>query len=271
MGGNRGRWAESVGWRKPGQRTAQLLLVVIHWFVGPPHVWGIDPVTPPNFSIPEIGYYGCWVWYDLTANHQVLTAGSGNWVLSAEEYSHFISNLWRERIVSGTGLRSMMPRDDQAALGVGSDVATGLGIFGSRISVNRIERWNYNEAGGGWLGGPNGIWLTLFNGYTIVFLSNTSGNFGSTDTYRVIEEASLPALRYTFRILSVVHNPASGTTSITWASKPAQVYSIEHSTDLVSWTTLKANHPSSGTTTVYVDSTGAAIARRYFRVVDPTP
>lgn len=219
---------------------------------------------PDNLNIP--GYVPDVVGYDMTANGQVLTAGSGNWDLSAEEYSLFIARLWQGRIISPASVRAMMPRDDQAAIGGGTETATGLGIYGSRMAVGDQFWWNYNENGGGGQGGPQGIWMTLFNGFTVVYLCNTPVNFGK-DMYQVLEESALPALQASLKIQSAVHNAATGLTSFTWVSQPGAVYSIEHSSNVRNWFTLKTNHPSGGALTTYIDNTGAGTNRQFYRVL----
>jgi CubicO group peptidase (beta-lactamase class C family) len=219
---------------------------------------------PDNLNIP--GYIQDVVGYDMTANGQVLTAGSGNWDLSAEEYSLFITRLWQGRIISAARLNSMMPRDDQAAIGGGTETATGLGIYGSRMAVGNQHWWNYNENGGGGQGGPQGIWMTLFNGFTVVYLCNTPVNFGK-DMYQVIEESALPALQVSLKILSSVHDAATGITSLTWASQPGASYTIERSANVRNWFTLKTNHTSGGALTSYIDNTGAGVAHRFYRVL----
>ncbi len=218
---------------------------------------------PDNLNIP--GYIPDVIGYDMTANGQVLTAGSGNWDLSAEEYSLFITRLWQGRIVSAASVHSMMPRDDQAAIGGGTETATGIGIYGSRMAVGDQFWWNYNENGGGGQGGPQGIWMTLFNGFTVVYLSNTPVNFGK-DMYQVIEESALPALQVSLKIQSAVHNSATGITSLTWVSQPGATYTIERSANVRNWSVLKTNHPSGGALTTYIDTTGAGTDRRFYRV-----
>lgn len=219
---------------------------------------------PDNLNIP--GYTPDVIGYDMTANGQVLTAGSGNWDLSAEEYSLFITRLWQGRIISPASVHSMMPRDDQAAIGGGTETATGIGIYGSRMAVGDQLWWNYNENGGGGQGGPQGIWMTLFNGFTVVYLSNTPVNFGK-DMYQAIEESALPALKVSLKIQSAVHNAATGVTSLTWVSQPGATYAIEQSTNVRNWFTLKTNHPSGGALTSYIDNAGAGVARRFYRVL----
>jgi len=214
---------------------------------------------PNNLNIPGSGY-------DMTANHQVLSAGSGNWVLSAEEFSLFITRLWQGRIISPASLNAMMPRDDQSVIGVGTNTAGGLSIYGSRMTVGGHDWWNYNNSGHGSIGGPHGIWMTLFNGFTVVYLSNTTNTFGSKDTYKVIEESALPALQLSLRILSSAHDPATGVSSLTWVSQPGATYSIQRSADFRTWTTVKTGHPSGGALTSYIDNASPGAARRYYRV-----
>jgi CubicO group peptidase (beta-lactamase class C family) len=221
---------------------------------------------PNNLNIPGYDPAIDGSGYDMTANGHVLTAGSGNWTLSAEEYSLFITRLWQGRIISAASLDSMMPRDDQSSIDVDPETATGLGIFGSRMTVGGVGWWNYNENGGGGLGGPQGIWMTLFNGFTVVYLCNTPVNFGK-DMYQVIEESALPAFQVSLKILSAVHNAASGVTSMTWASQPGATYTIQQSTNLRNWSTLKTNHPSGGGLTTYIDNTGAGTVRRFYQVL----
>jgi hypothetical protein len=159
----------------------------------------------------------------------------------------------------------MMPRDDQSTVGVLPHVSAGLGIFGSRMTVGNQGWWNYNENGGGGLGGPQGIWMTLFNGFTAVYLCNTPVNFGK-DMYQVIEESALPAFQLSLKIQSSVHDAATGVTSLAWVSQPGASYTIERSANLRNWFTLAADHPSGGALTTYIDNTGAGVPRRFYRV-----
>jgi hypothetical protein len=114
-------------------------------------------------------------WYDFTANNMVLTAGAGSWTLSAEEFSWFISNLWLGKIISPASLTEILPQDDPNAF------AVGLGMFGSSpFLCNGEQWWDYGHNGGGVYlnnspAGPQGQWITFFNGYTAVLLSNTPG------------------------------------------------------------------------------------------------
>jgi len=211
---------------------------------------------PNNLNIPGS------VVYDMTASNKVLTAGSGNWTLSAEEYSLFITRLWQGRIISAASLNSMMPRDDEATIGG----AVGLGIYGSRMTVGGASWLNYNESGAGYIGGPHGIWMTLFNGFTVVYLSNTTNSFGNRATYQVIEESALPALQVSLRIQSLVHDATTGLTSLAWVSQPGAAYTIERSANLRNWFTLETDHPSSGALTTYIDNTWPGVARRFYRV-----
>jgi CubicO group peptidase (beta-lactamase class C family) len=126
--------------------------------------------------------------YDHTANTMVLTAGSGNWTLSAEEYSLFIAKLWRGKIVSPASVTTMLAQQDPKAPG------TGMGMYASALSRNGKTWWNYNHAGGGWAGGPQGIWMTFFNGYTAVLLSNTAWGVNGTGAYKLLENSFAAAL-----------------------------------------------------------------------------
>lgn len=140
---------------------------------------------PDNINIS--GYNGS-NGYDQTSNHMVLTAGSGNWTLSAEEYSLFISSLWRGKIVSQASVTAMLAQNDPNAPQV------GIGMYGSPLKHGGTTWWDYNENGGGWAGGPQGIWMTFFNGYTAVLLSNTAWGLGATSGFQLMESSFAPAL-----------------------------------------------------------------------------
>ncbi len=118
----------------------------------------------------------------------VVTAGSGNWTLSAEEYSLFISSLWLGKIVSQASVTEMLAQNDPNA------PAVGIGMYGSQIAHGGSTWWDYNENGGGKFGGPQGIWMTFFNGYTAVLLSNTAWGLDSTSGYELMESSFFPAL-----------------------------------------------------------------------------
>jgi len=108
--------------------------------------------------------------YDETANNMVLTAGSGNWTLSAEEMTLFLSNLWRGQIVSPTSVVAMVPRNFAGNW-------LGFGSFGSRPALgDGTLHDNLNEGGGGYCanGGPTSHWETFFNGYSFALFSNTA-------------------------------------------------------------------------------------------------
>jgi len=115
---------------------------------------------PDDINIPGLGYH-------QLANDMVLNAGSGNWTISAEEYSLFISSLWLGKIISQSSVNAMLGLNDPNARGV------GIGMYASQLTQGGNTFWDYNEGGGGHLGGPAGIWMTFFNGYTAVWLSNT--------------------------------------------------------------------------------------------------
>src|ERR1700674_1050309 len=108
----------------------------------------------------------------------VLTAGSGNWTMSAEEYSLFISSLWLGKIISPASVNAMLGLDDPNSDHV------GIGMYASPLMHAKNTFWDYNEAGGGHLGGPQGIWMTFFNGYTAVLLSNTEWGLPGTMGYK---------------------------------------------------------------------------------------
>jgi CubicO group peptidase (beta-lactamase class C family) len=137
---------------------------------------------PDNINIP--GTAG----YDQTSNHMVLTAGSGNWTLSAEEYSLFISNLWLGKIVSPASVTEMLAQNDPNAMEV------GMGMYGSKLVHDGKTWWDYNHNGAGGYGGPQGIWMTFFNGYTAVLLSNTDWGLGGTLAFTLMENSFAPAL-----------------------------------------------------------------------------
>jgi CubicO group peptidase (beta-lactamase class C family) len=200
--------------------------------------------------------------YNQTANNMVLTAGAGNWTLSAAEFSWFISCLWRGQIISQASLTEMVPQMDSDP----SQDRVGIGMYASRVNVHGADWYNYNHGGGGWAGGPQGIWMTFFNGYTAVFLNNTASGL-NRDTYRVIEDSFLPALTYTLQIKSAVYNKATGNFSLSWVSQPGATYTIERSSDMRFWTKVKTGHPSDGALTTYTDNPGAGGARRVYRVV----
>jgi len=69
-------------------------------------------------------------------------------------------------------------------------------MYGSPVPHGGETWWDYNESGGGGCGGPQGIWMTFFNGYTAVLLSNTGSNKISTSNinYPLMENSFLPAL-----------------------------------------------------------------------------
>jgi CubicO group peptidase (beta-lactamase class C family) len=136
---------------------------------------------PDDINIPGIGY-------DQTANNMVLTAGSGNWTLSAEEYSLFISKLWLGKIVSAASVNAMLALDDPSSRKV------GIGMYASPLVLGQNTFWDYNHDGGGGLGGPQGIWMTFFNGYTAVLLSNTAWGLPGTMGYQLMENSFVPAL-----------------------------------------------------------------------------
>jgi CubicO group peptidase (beta-lactamase class C family) len=207
---------------------------------------------PNNLNIPGAGY-------NQTASNLVLTAGSGNWTLSAPEYSQFISSLWRGKVISQASLAEMLPRFDPNADRV------GMGMYASRIVRQGNDWYNYNHGGGGWLGGPSGIWMTFFNGYTVVFLSNSDWGVLNKAPFQLLEESFGSALTYTLKILSVSFNPRAGGYTVTWASQPGATYAIERSSDLRYWSRLKSGHPSAGTQTSYTDT--SAGSNRFYRVV----
>ena len=63
----------------------------------------------------------------------------------------------------------------------------------SSLSVGGQTYYDYNENGGGEAGGPQGIWMTFFNGYTAVELSNT--RWGQSNVpYQVMEQVLTTAL-----------------------------------------------------------------------------
>jgi CubicO group peptidase (beta-lactamase class C family) len=134
---------------------------------------------PDDINIPGSGYH-------QLANDMVLTAGSGNWTLSAEEYSLFISSLWLGKIISQSSVNAMLGLNDPNAPGV------GIGMYASQLTQGGNTFWDYNEAGGGHLGGPAGIWMTFFNGYTAVLLSNTES--GGTAGCQLMESSFAPSL-----------------------------------------------------------------------------
>ncbi len=138
---------------------------------------------PDNINVPGSG-----CGYDQSSNNMALTAGSGNWTLSAEEYSLFISSLWLGRIVSPASVTAMLAQDDPNAQ------AVGIGMYGSQIQHGGKLWWDYNENGGGGTGGPQGIWITFFNGYTAVLLSNTAWGLGKLQGFQLMENSFLPAL-----------------------------------------------------------------------------
>ena len=142
-----------------------------------------------NINVPGSG-----CGYDQSSNNMALTAGSGNWTLSAEEYSLFISSLWLGKIISPASVTEMLPQNDQTALGVWSGGPVGIGMYGSSIVHGGETWWDYNEGGGGGCGGPQGIWMTFFNGYTAVLLSNTAWGLGNIGGYPLMENSFLPAL-----------------------------------------------------------------------------
>jgi CubicO group peptidase (beta-lactamase class C family) len=153
---------------------------------------GADPSTiyfdankqaiPDQINISGTGY-------DLRANNHVLTAGSGNWTLSAEEYSLFIAALWQGKIVSPASVATMLAQDDPKAQEV------GIGMYSSQLTLpDGTSWWNYNTGGGGGLGGPQGIWMTFFNGYTAVLLTNTAWGLPATMGYQLMEQSFASAL-----------------------------------------------------------------------------
>jgi len=139
---------------------------------------------PNNINIPGSGY-------DHTANTMVLTAGSGNWTLSAEEYSLFISKLWLGKIVSPASVIAMLAQNDPNWQ---PWEAVGMGMYGSELVYDGKTWWDYNHGGGGWAGGPQTIWMTFFNGYTAVLLSNTAWGVGGTNPDKLTENSFAAAL-----------------------------------------------------------------------------
>jgi CubicO group peptidase (beta-lactamase class C family) len=137
---------------------------------------------PDNLNVPGSGY-------DMTADEHVLTAGSGNWTISASEYSAFISALWRGKIISPSSVAAMLAQNDPLS----NDV--GIGMYGSQLSLGGQTYTDYNENGGGGLGGPQGTWMTFFNGYTAVMISNTAWGLGNVGGYQALERAFVPALK----------------------------------------------------------------------------
>jgi len=138
---------------------------------------------PDNINVPGSG-----CGYDQSFNNMALTVGSGNWTLSAEEYSLFISSFWLGKIVSPASVTAMLAHDDPNAQ------AVGIGMYGSQIQHGGKLWWDYNENGGGGCGGHQGIWMTFFNGYTAVLLSNTAWGLGTIGGYQLMENSFLPAL-----------------------------------------------------------------------------
>jgi hypothetical protein len=111
--------------------------------------------------------------YDETATHMVVTAGSGNWTMSAEEMSLFISSLWQGKIVSTSSLDQMVAGRDNMAFQVGS------GNYGSTLALpDGLSHTDLNENGNGSCDGTTAQWVTFFNGYTAVYLSNTGSPVG---------------------------------------------------------------------------------------------
>ena len=141
---------------------------------------------PDNLNIP--GFNGPGSGYDETSNHMVLTAGSGNWTLSAEEYSLFISSLWLGKIVSQASVMAMLAQNDP-----NSD-KVGIGMYASSFMHGGKQWWDYNHNGGGGLGGPACDWITFFNGYTAVFLSNTAWGLAPGTEFLVMEKGLASAL-----------------------------------------------------------------------------
>jgi hypothetical protein len=106
--------------------------------------------------------------YDETAPHMVITAGSGNWTMSAEEMSLFISSLWQGKIVSTSMLDEMVAGLDKQGFRVGS------GNYGSVLTLPEgTVHTDLNENGNGGCDGTMAQWVTFFNGFTAVYLSNT--------------------------------------------------------------------------------------------------
>jgi CubicO group peptidase (beta-lactamase class C family) len=200
--------------------------------------------------------------YDQTANNMVLNAGSGNWTLSAAEYSLFISSLWRGKIISQASITQMLPQVNPDP----SQNRVGMGMYASGVNVHGDVWYNYNHGGGGWAGGPQGIWMTFFNGYTAVFLLNTAWGVNK-GAFALMQDSFVPALTYTLNILSSVYNKTTGNFSISWASQPGATYTIERSADLKFWTKVKTGHPSGGTMTTYTDTPGIGAPPRFYRVV----
>lgn len=106
-----------------------------------------------------------------------------------EEYSLFTSKLWLRKIVSPAGIMAILPQNDPNAQRV------GMGMYASPLTLpDGKTGWDYNHSGGGGLGGPQGIWMTFFNGYTAVLLSNTAWGLSGTGGYQLMENSFAPAL-----------------------------------------------------------------------------
>jgi hypothetical protein len=129
--------------------------------------------VPDNINIPGV------ICYDQTSDNMVLTAGSGTWTLSAEEYSLFISKLWLGKIISPASVTEMLPQNDQKALALPYPLSTavGIGMYGSLLEHGGKAWWNYTENGAGCDGA--GDWMTFLNGYTAVLLWNTDWDPGN--------------------------------------------------------------------------------------------
>src|SRR5262249_45809174 len=155
----------------------------------------------------------------------------------AEEYSLFISSLWLGKIVSPASVTTMLAQKDPNADGV------GIGMYASKLTRDGVDWWDYNENGGGGRGGAQGIWMTFFNGYTAVFISNTAWGLGDKAAYQLMEESFSPALTPTLKIVKSALNKVNGEFTVTWTSQPGATYTIDRSTDLKSWTKLKTGYP----------------------------
>ena len=167
------------------------LSTVDEYYVGPlPETvfFSGDVAEPDGLNVPGAPCSGV----DRHADYMVLTAGSGRWNLSAEEYSVFISSLWRGKILSSASLNEMLAANDPDNTGI------GLGMYGSQPPLSPAPAggnpyWDFNHNGGGC--GENGDWMTFFNGYTAVILSNSDWAIGEGE-YSFLEKEFVAQLQH---------------------------------------------------------------------------
>ncbi len=141
---------------------------------------------PNGLSIPGVGY-------DMRPNQMILTAGSGNWTLSAEEMSFFISSLWRGKIVSNASLSQMIAQVPGTGVGVGA-----ANYSTTMVLSDGTKRVNISTSGAGGANAPVSQWMTFFNGYSAVFHLNSPWGVPGA-TWQAMQRAAIAATRSRLR------------------------------------------------------------------------